>query len=352
MKTSYIALIAIAIVAVGAIFVYTSSSTPNQQPPPPPPAVTKVNIVLYGYHDQGAWDPQMYECLMSAVNLSKNKFQVTFSENVKSEDAENMLSLAAKSNDLVIASTNVYDQAVRSVAAKYPTVKFVLESDPIGWYAKTIVNSTAYPQNVILIGPGALANNYVIGALAAKLVGQNAKLGFIQSLDIPITTHTGATFRLGAQSVYSNIQVLRDIMGDFVAPVKCRDSIAFMASQGVKAVFIEQDDTSGILECQKQGIYAIAMYKDMAGKYPDTVICSCVWNWQMGFSDIIDAVAEGKWSSLRASKWYWEMDMGNGGLTLGTFGNMVTEELKNFQDSLSDNVINYGNLKVPYTDKW
>jgi len=350
MKTSYIALIAIAVVAVGAIFFLTQSKT--TPPPPPPPTETKVHIVLYGYHDQGAWDPQMYECLMTAVNLSKNKFKVTYSENVKSEQAENMLTLAAQSNDVVIASTNVYDQAVRTVAVKYPNVKFVLESDPIGYYAKNIINSTAYPNNVILLGPGALSNNYVIGALAAKLVGQNAKLGFIQSLDIPVTTHTGATFRLGAQSVYSNIQVLKDVMGDFVAPVKCRDSIAFMASQGVKAVFIEQDDTSGILECQKQGIYAIAMYKDMTSQFPNTVICSCVWNWQIGFSDIIDAVAEGKWDALRASKWYWEMSLGNGGLTFGTFGNMVTDSLKTFQDDLTDNVVNYGNLLVPYVDKW
>jgi basic membrane protein A len=263
-----------------------------------------------------------------------------------------MITLAAQSNNVVIASTNVYDQAVRTVATNFPNVYFVLESDPIGWYAKNIVNSTAYPTNVILLGPGALANNYVLGALAAKIVGQDAKLGFIQSLDIPVTTHTGATFRLGAESVYSDIEVLKDVMGDFVAPVKCRDSIAFMASQGVKAVFIEQDDTSGILECQELGIYAIAMYKDITAQFPDTIIASCVWNWQLGFSDILDSAATGKWNELRASKWYWEMTIGNGGLTIGTYGNMVTEAQRNFADDLTDNVINYGNLLVPYIDAW
>lgn len=317
----------------------------------PSEKVTKVHIVLYGYHDEGAWDPQLYESLMEAVTQSEHTYRVTMSENVKSEDAETILELAAKENDVVIASTCVYDEACRMVASRFPDVCFVLESDPIGKDPKSIVGPDQYPPNVILLGPGCLENNYVAGALAAKLVGPNAKLGFIQALDIPIGVHNGATFRLGAQSIYPDIEVLRDVMGDFVVPIKCRDSISFMAKHGAKAILIEQDDTSGILECAEQGIYAIPMYKDLTEIAPDTIICSTTWNWRPGFLDILDAVAEDRWEKIRAENWYWEMTLANGGLGLGRFGHMVTDELKSFAEELI-NKITSGEVAVPYIDQW
>jgi hypothetical protein len=57
-----------------------------------------------------------------------------------------------------------------------------------------------------------------------------------------------------------------------------------MADQGVKAVYVEQDDTSGILEAVDKGIYVIPAYKDLRPVAPDNVLCSSVWNWEAGFS--------------------------------------------------------------------
>ena len=319
--------------------------------PPPPRAVNKVHMALYGHKDEGAWDPQLYETLMSAVTKSKHDFHVTVSEGVSAEAAETTLELAAKDNDLVIASTCVYEGAVRSVAPRFPDVHFVMEQDPIGANPKSIVKPTDYPSNVIWLGPGNMTNNYVIGALAAKLVGPEARLGFIQSLDIPVTVHTGASLRLGARSVYPEMEVMREIIGDFVNPVKNRDAIAFMAANGVKAVYVEQDDTSGILEAVEQGIYVIPAYKDLRYVAPDSVLCSSVWNWEPGWAAILDAHAEGRWDQFRAENWYWEMTLANGGLGLGSFGNMVTDESKSFAEKLIAD-INAGAISVPYLDTW
>ncbi|MFQ5761535.1 MAG: BMP family ABC transporter substrate-binding protein [Candidatus Bathyarchaeia archaeon] len=353
LKTTASAAVAAVAAGIGGFFTL-------QGPPPPPLGAPqaaplrepiRVHMVLYGHHDEGAWDPQLYGTLTQAAMESRHDFRVTISEDVKSEAAETMLELAARANDVVVASTIVYDEALRNVAPRFPNVYFILEQDPIGENPKTIINPTEYPSNVIVLGPGKMTNNYVIGALTAKLAGPDAKLGFIQSLDIPVTVHTGATFRLGARSVYPEIEVLRDIMGGFVNPVKNRDSIAFMAANGVKAVLIEQDDTSGILEAIEQGIYAIPAFRDLTHFAPDTVICSSVWNWKPGFSAILDAIAEGRWGQLRAENWYWEMTLANGGIGLGTFGNMVNEELRAHARRLIED-INAGAVEVPYVDVW
>ena len=337
--------------ALAGVAYYAGTQAMAPPTPPPPTKVNRVHMLLYGHKDEGAWDPQLYETLMSAITKSKHDFHVTVSEGVTAEAADTTLELAAKDNDLVIASTIVYDAAVRSVAPRFPNVHFVMEQDPIGTDPKSIVKPGDYPPNVVLVGPGNMTNNYVIGALAAKLVGPDAKLGFIQSLDIPVTVHTGASLRLGARSVYPQMEVLREIIGDFVSPVKNRDAIAFMAANGVKAVYVEQDDTSGILEAVEQGIYVIPAYKDLRAIAPDNVLCSSVWNWEPGWSAVLDAHAEGRWDQFRTENWYWEMTLANEGLGLGSYGNMVADDLKAFAKKLADD-INGGAVTVPYVDTW
>jgi len=340
---------AVGVAALAGLAYY--AGTQMVPPPPPQKAVNNVHIVLYGHHDEGSWDPQLYETLMSAVTKLPETFHVTVSEGVAAEAADTTLELAAKNNDLVIASTIVYEGAVKSVAPRFPNVHFVMEQDPIGLNPKSIVKETDYPSNVIILGPGCMTNQYVIGALAAKLVGPNAKLGFIQSLDIPVTVHTGAELRLGARSVYPGMEVMREIIGDFVNPVKNRDAISFMADNGVKAVYVEQDDTSGILEAVAKGIYVIPAYKDLRALAPDNVLCSSVWNWEPGWSAILDAHAKGQWDRLRSENWYWEMTLANLGLGLGTYGNMVTDDLKSFAEKLKSD-ISSGAVSVPYVDTW
>jgi len=353
-KTIYAVIItAIVVGAVVGAVVYIMRPKPA-----PAPKVLKVHIVLYGFHDEGLWDPQLYECLVEAVlqlEAEGYHFDITMSEDVKEEAAAGVLELAAKENDIVFASTCVYDAALRQVAPKYPNVYFIIESDPIGKNPMSIVSSDEYPDNVILIGPGSLEVNYVIGALAAKVAlkdfGPDVKFGFIQALDLPIAVHTGAMFRLGIHSVIPDAEVMRDIMGDFVNPVKCRSSIATMAAAGAKVIFVEQDDTSGILECIAQDIYCIPSYKDVTEMDPDHILCCSIWNWTPGLYEILKAIADGTWDELRSTKWYWELTLANGGQGLGTFGNMVTPELEDFVNDLIYN-ITHGIIDLPYLDTW
>jgi basic membrane lipoprotein Med (substrate-binding protein (PBP1-ABC) superfamily) len=313
--------------------------------------VNKVHLILYGHTTGGAWDPQLYDTLVSSITKSNYDWKLTVSEGVTEESVSTTMEQAATNNDLVIASTIVYEGAVKSVAPRFPNVHFILENDPIAIDPTTLVSATDYPPNVILVGPGCMTNNYVIGAVAAKIVGPDAKLGFIQALDVPSGVHTGAMFRAGAQSVYPQMQVLRNINGDFVTPVKNRDAINFMASSGVKAVFVEQDDTSGILQSVEDKIYVVPSYKDQASLAPDSVLASSIWNWEPAWTDLMNAHASGTWDQYRASKYYWVMTLANNGLGLGTFGNMVTDDLKTFANGLVQD-INSGAKSIPYLDTW
>lgn len=84
----------------------------------------------------------------------------------------------------------------------------------------------------------------------------------------------------------------------------------------VKAVCVERDDTSGILEAVEKGIYVIPAYKDLRPVAPDNVLCSSIWNREAGFADILNAHAEGRWDQIRSENWYREMTLANEGLEL------------------------------------
>ena len=352
---------AIVVVAGGAAGAYYATRPGTTTPTETSTAATtseaakefKIHAVHYGIHNEGAWEPELYDSTVAAIEAVKAKynFKLTFSEGVSSEAADNVIETAAGDNDIVFATTNVYDSTVRKVAPRFPEVKFILESDPIGKNPKTIVSNTEYPENVIVLGPGSLEQNYVIGALVAKLIGAGSGLGFVQALDIPSGVHPGAMLRAGAQSVYPDIKGYQSIIGDFVSPVKCRDAVKAMASLGAKCVFVNQDDTSGLLEAAANNIYAVADYHDSTMTAPDTIICSSVWHWQPGLEAILNAIGEGKWDDLRSTDWYWEMKLNNGGLGFGTFGNMITDEHKAFANDLVAR-INSGEIDLPYLDKW
>jgi hypothetical protein len=65
----------------------------------------------------------------------------------------------------------------------------------------------------------------------------------------------------------------------------------------------------------------------------------------------LDAHASGNWKQFRADNWYWVMSLANSGLGIGTFGNMVTDDVKAFANKLISD-ISSGAVTVPYLDSW
>jgi len=120
---------------------------------------------------------------------------------------------------------------------------------------------------------------------------------------------------------------------------------------GAEVVFLGLDDTSGILEAEKQGIYAVPYFADLTWLFPDTIIGCSVWNFEPAYYDMLKHVAEGTWDDLRDTTWFWEMTLANGGQSCGTWGNMVTQEVKDYAEELTQKIIS-GEVVVPYDTEW
>ena len=79
----------------------------------------KIHAVHYGMHNEGAWEPEIYDSLVDAIEKSKYTFKLSLSEGVSSEAADNVIETAAGDNDIVYSTTNVYDSTIRKVAPRF-----------------------------------------------------------------------------------------------------------------------------------------------------------------------------------------------------------------------------------------
>jgi len=193
--------------------------------------------------------------------------------------------------------------------------------------------------------------NFWAGAIAAK-VTKTKKMGVVQAIPGPRDTRLmSAAFRAGAQYVDEDIEVTRVVVGSYVDPIKTRDSVASMAEAGCDVVYIGMDDESGTLEAREQGIYSMQQYLDITPRYRDTVIgCTC-WVWDVWLDRVFEAISEGRFDKFRENNYEMPLTLEDRSLDIPTFGNMVSEEVKQFAEEIRKKIID-GTIKVPLIDEW
>ena len=112
-----------------------------------------------------------------------------------------------------------------------------------------------------------------------------------------------------------------------------------MAASGVDAIFSTMDDFSAIFEAQAKGIYACQAYYDATYKAPDTIIANGVWNFSAILNKVVAAINGNTWASLRQDSFYNPLSLKDGSLSLGTYGNKVTDDDKSYVEQVKQKII-------------
>jgi basic membrane lipoprotein Med (substrate-binding protein (PBP1-ABC) superfamily) len=111
------------------------------------------------------------------------------------------------------------------------------------------------------------------------------------------------------------------------------------------------DDESGTLEAKEKGIYSIQEYRDIVSEHPDTMIgCTC-WVWDVLLDEIFDAITKDRFDEFRAQNYEMSLSLEDRSLDIPTFGNMVSEEVKEFAEDLREKILN-GTVEVSLIDEW
>jgi basic membrane protein A and related proteins len=300
-----------------------------------------VGIIMWGYHDEGVWDTNAYE---SVVALSKKyPIEVRYSEGIDMKTIEATVKARAEMDDIVWAHSKGYEDAVRKVAPSYPKTVFLVE------YAENR-GKDYYPPNVITIGQGPQEALFLVGALSAKM-SKSKKLGIVQAITSPADNLYSAAYRDGAQYVDPSIKVSRFIVEAYLDPVKTRDAVKAFVEQGADVVFVSMDDTSGSMEAKAQGIYSVQHYKDVTAQFPDTILSNALWKFDGAVEMIVKALQDGTFKDFRATHWFIPLTLKDGTCGIGTYGNMVTADIKAYIDDLATK-IKAGDLKVTQKFDW
>jgi basic membrane lipoprotein Med (substrate-binding protein (PBP1-ABC) superfamily) len=304
----------------------------------------KVAVVMWGFHDEGLWDPAAANAVLNLEE--KYNLEITWAEEIDFTQLESLLRTLAGKNDVIYLTTDEFEEAMRAVAPSFPDVYWIQQ------YESTSISSGYFPENVVAFNAYQASDlSFWAGAIAAKITETN-RLGVVQAIAGPRDTRLmSAAFRSGAHYVNEEIEVFRVVIGAYVDPIKTRDSVASLAEVGCDMVFVGMDDESGTLEAKEKGIYSIQEYRDIVSEHPDTMIgCTC-WVWDVLLDEVFGAIVNDSFDEFRAENYEMSLSLEDRSLDIPTFGNMVSEDVKEFAEDLREKIMD-GTVEVPLIDEW
>lgn len=304
----------------------------------------RVAVVMWGFHDEGLWDPAAANAVLNLEE--KYNLEITWAEEIDFTQLESLLRTLVGKNDVIYLTTDEFEEAMRVVAPSSPDVHWIQQ------YESTSISTDYFPENVVALNAYQASDlSFLAGTIAAKITETN-KLGVVQAIAGPRDTRLmSAAFRSGAHYVNEEIEVFRVVIGAYVDPIKTRDSVASLAEAGCDIVFVGMDDESGTLEAKEKGIYSIQEYRDIVSEHPDTMIgCAC-WEWNVLLDKVFEAITKDRFDEFRAENYEMPLSLEDRSLDITTFGNMVSEEVKEFAEELREKILD-GTVEVPLIDEW
>ena len=176
--------------------------------------------------------------------------------------------LAEHDFDVVIGVGFLFAESIRSVAADFPDVAFVLVDGRIENMPN--VASLVFREE---------EGSFLVGALAA-MATKTGTLGFVGGMDVALIHKFEAGYRAGAMTVRPDVRVLVGYAGvrpdAFADPVRGKEIALSQIGQGADVIFHASGVTGlGVIEAARErGVYAIGVDANQNGVAPGTVLTS------------------------------------------------------------------------------
>jgi basic membrane protein A len=221
----------------------------------------------------GKGDKSFNDSAYEGMTRAANELPIRISEFEPGQDADRevgLRKLAASGYDVVIGVGFLFTDAIRSVAADYPGVSFVL----VDGYISEMPNvaSLVFREH---------EGSFLVGALAA-LASRSGVLGFVGGMDVPLIHKFEAGYRAGAQHVRPETRVLIGYAGvrpeAFADPVRGKEIALSQIGQGADVIFHASGVTGlGVIEAAREkGKFAIGVDSNQNGVAPGTVLTSMI----------------------------------------------------------------------------
>ncbi len=269
--------------AVTSFFLLSSPFGAARADTPKAPPV-KAAFVYVAPLTEAGWVRQHDRGRLAVEAALGDRVQTTFVENVaEGADAERVIrDLARQGHQIIFTPSFGYMEPTLKVAREFPDVKF-----------ESITGYKAAP-NVATANARYYQGRYLAGIAAGRLATQ---AGYVAGFPIPEVVQGINAFALGMRSVNPTATVRVVFLGEWFNPPREREAAMTLMNQGAEVLAFHTGSTAVMVAAQERGRLAVAYHSDMSRFAPDAQIAAVTHQWGAYYTQRVQAVLDGKWTS-------------------------------------------------------
>jgi basic membrane protein A len=278
------------------------------------------------------WDGVIHQALQKAADEGKITYE--HQDNIGySGDMERVLRQIAdtKKPAAIFGDAFGNEEAVRKVAADYPSIAFVFGSG----------GGPADP-NMAVFDNWIHEPAYLCGMLAGGLT-KSGIIGVVGAMPIPEVNRIVNAFITGAKEINPNAKVKVSFINSFYDPAAAKEAALAQIGTGADVLFAER---FGVIEAAaSKGLFAFGNMSDQNSLAPDYVVTGPVWNMTPTVDYVIKQVAAGSFTGQDLKDFSM---VAKGGAALAPYhgldSKIPADLLKKVQDK--EDQIKSGNFRV------
>lgn len=273
-KGKKLILLIVALIAIAPLFLLTSCGGDDDGDAAAESTGKDLKVVLYLNGTLG--DKSFFDSAARGVNMAVEEYGIRGKVIEGGYDPSrwepDIAQLCEGDWDIIIAGTWQLQEFVEKYAPQQPDKKFFTYDTSVNYSLGGLDNvySIQYSQNEGSFLMGALAAIVTTGELPAA--NEEATIGFLGGMDIPVINDFKVGFEEGAAYVDPSVNVLVTYAGAFSDPAKGKELTLAMFDQGADITFNVAGETGlgGIDAAKERGKYTLGVDSDQYLLFADT----------------------------------------------------------------------------------
>lgn len=250
----------------------------------PENADVRVACILSGPISDMSWNYTAYQGLKKIEAMGA---EISYQENVENSALPDCINTyAADGYDVIILSTNSYEEASMPIIEDYPDTQFI------------IINGGTTKGNVTSYAIADEDQGFMQGVISAVL-SKTQKVGFVGAMEITPILNGRSGFEQGAKYINESIEVNAVMTGSFTDVAAAKETAKAMIVAGVDAIAPMCDNAAlGVVEAAEEGgVIAVASGAGQDTVAPNAVVCAVIKDtsivYERAFQDYLDGKLTG-----------------------------------------------------------
>jgi len=285
---------------------------PTEVPTEAPPCLT-IGALYVGSVNDAGYNQAMHDGLMEVQN-NIPCVKIIEAENIWEGPAAEttMETMIQEGASLIFATSFGHQEPAMNVAKKHPDVIFehaggwMMDANFANFYGKP-------PETFYLMG------------VAAGLMTQSNKLGFVAAMPLGWTLTFVNSFELGAQSVNPDAETIVTFTGSWSDRAKEAAATDALINQGVDVVTMHVDSPATVIQtAEARGVYSIGFQSLAAQQFaPEYWISGAGFTFGGLMTGMAQDVIDGKWEPQ-----FIRCGVADGCMAIAPFGPKVPQEVQ------------------------